>query len=287
MKKLRKTIRRHPLVMVMVFLVAAAAFGQTATVLFVEQVDTEAEFEALVTDVSNFIVSTEIDSEAEFEALIGALNVIISTEIDTFAELNAIITDATLLSTTGGTLTGELVIDDLGLEFTPGDALTDCSTFAATGGGIFFDDSEGVLKKCEDNVLTVLDTTGGTPAFSDISGATNTTAAMVVGTGASLGVSGSGTVTATDLVAGSEVVSDAEVVDTLTASNYLPLAGGTMSGDIILAERSSDPSNPAEGQWVCWMSDGVGSGADGDVLCKITAAAATKTITLFDFSAVP
>lgn len=84
-----------------------------------------------------------------------------------------------------------------------------------------------------------------------------------------------------------ECISDAEVVDTLTASNYLPLVGGTMSGDIIMSERSSDPANPPEGKWVCWMSDGIGSGDDGDVLCKITAAAATKTLTLFDFSAIP
>jgi len=38
---------------------------------------------------------------------------------------------------------------------------------------------------------------GGAGAFSSLSGGTNTTAAMVVGTGASLGVSGSGTIAAT------------------------------------------------------------------------------------------
>lgn len=38
---------------------------------------------------------------------------------------------------------------------------------------------------------------GGTPAFSAITGATNTTAAMVVGTGASLATTGSGTIAAT------------------------------------------------------------------------------------------
>jgi len=40
---------------------------------------------------------------------------------------------------------------------------------------------------------------GGSPAFSDITGATNTTAAMVVGTGASLATSGSGTIAATSV----------------------------------------------------------------------------------------
>jgi hypothetical protein len=55
----------------------------------------------------------------------------------------------------------EIGVDALGLEFEPGDALTDCSTFSATGGGIFYDDSEGKLKKCQDNTLTDLDTGGG------------------------------------------------------------------------------------------------------------------------------
>ena len=52
-------------------------------------------------------------------------------------------------------------------------------------------------------------------------------------------------------------------------------------------EKSADPSDPAEGQWVMWMSDGTGSGGDGDILMKVTAAGVTKFITLLDFSAVP
>lgn len=64
------------------------------------------------------------------------------------------------LPTSGGTLTGEVVVDNLGLEFTAGDDFADCSTFAATNGGLFFDDSEGIFKKCQDNVLTDLDTAG-------------------------------------------------------------------------------------------------------------------------------
>lgn len=60
------------------------------------------------------------------------------------------------------TMTTETFVDALGAEFEPGDAITNCSTFAATGGGIFYDDSEGKLKKCQDNALTDLDTGGGT-----------------------------------------------------------------------------------------------------------------------------
>ncbi len=67
-------------------------------------------------------------------------------------------TDTSKLPLAGGTLTGEVVVDDLGLEFAAGDALTDCSTYSATGGGIYYDDSEGKFKKCQDNVLTDLAT---------------------------------------------------------------------------------------------------------------------------------
>lgn len=55
-----------------------------------------------------------------------------------------------------GTLTTELVVSNLGAEFIAGDALTNCSTFTSTNGGIFYDDSEGKFKKCEDNVLSDL-----------------------------------------------------------------------------------------------------------------------------------
>jgi len=54
-------------------------------------IDTEAELETLLTDVSNVIVSTEIDSEAELEALMGAINIIVSTEIDSISELETLL----------------------------------------------------------------------------------------------------------------------------------------------------------------------------------------------------
>ena len=53
-----------------------------------------------------------------------------------------------------------------------------------------------------------------------------------------------------------------------------------------LLEKSSDPSDPAEGNAVIWMSDGTGTGDDGDILIKITAGSVTKTATLIDFSAI-
>lgn len=75
-------------------------------------------------------------------------------------------------------------------------------------------------------------------------------------------------------------------------TNYVGLNGVNdpatelhVDGAITLNEKSSDPANPAEGRSVIWMSDGTGSGDDGDIMMKITAGATTKTITLVDFSA--
>ena len=53
------------------------------------ELDTEAELEAQLTDVSNVIVGTEIDSESELEALVG-IDFIKDTDIDTLAELEGV-----------------------------------------------------------------------------------------------------------------------------------------------------------------------------------------------------
>ena len=57
-----------------------------------------------------------------------------------------------------------------------------------------------------------------------------------------------------------------------------------LEGPLILSERTYDPDNPSEGASVIWMSNGSGSGDDGDVMIKITAGGVTKTVTLVDFS---
>jgi len=50
-------------------------------------------------------------------------------------------------------------------------------------------------------------------------------------------------------------------------------------------ERSSDPTEPSEGEFVMWLSDGTGYGDDGDICIASQAAGTTKKAILFDHSA--
>jgi hypothetical protein len=94
--------------------------------------------------------------------VVGGTDVADADVVDTLTASN-------YLPLAGGTLTGEVVVDNLGLEFTEGTDHSDCSAFAITGGGIFYDDTAGKFKKCQDNVLTDLDTdTGANTVYSSI-----------------------------------------------------------------------------------------------------------------------
>jgi len=59
-----------------------------------------------------------------------------------------------------------------------------------------------------------------------------------------------------------------------------------IDGELTIRELSADPADPAEGSCVIWMSDGTGTGDDGDILVKVTAGGSTITATLVDFSEV-
>lgn len=82
--------------------------------------------------------------------------------------------------------------------------------------------------------------TGGGSAFSALTGGTNTAAAMVVGTGASLATSGTGTITATNTtgVNGAAVPTSAAVISS-NASKQLTSATTTGSGNVVLATSPS------------------------------------------------
>jgi hypothetical protein len=81
-------------------------------------------------------------------------------------------------------------------------------------------------------------------------------------------------------------------IDNCISNCFTPMRT-TTSGDLVNAnqlrfeERSSDPTGPAEGNAVIWMSDGTGAGNDGDIMISIQAGSTTKTTTLVDFSALP
>jgi len=49
-------------------------------------------------------------------------------------------------------------------------------------------------------------------------------------------------------------------------------------------ERGSDPTEPSEGEFVVWMSDGTGKGDDGDIMVASQAGGTTNYGTLFDHS---
>lgn len=78
--------------------------------------------------------------------------------------------------------------------------------------------------------------------------------------------------------------------NTITMGAPITFSGGISAGAIIgtslsTLERSADPSEPAEGECIIWMSDGTGKGDDGDVLIASKAAGTTNWATLFDHSA--
>lgn len=135
---------------------------------------------------------------------------------------------AAYLALAGGTLTGQLVAAASGVEFTESDTNPTC---AAGNFNIYADLSENKLKKCVNGSATDLDTTGGTPDFGTITGGTNTAAAMLVGTGASLAPTGSGTISA-NRYNGNAVIAAADI-DTAIAR----LASPTFTGTTNISQR--------------------------------------------------
>ena len=79
----------------------------------------------------------------------------------------------------------------------------------------------------------------------------------------------------------------ADVFTDAPGANECPFCSIYVPPDTLTGrERSSDPDDPAEGQYVIWMSNGTDSGDDGDIMMKITADGVTKVATLIDFSGV-
>lgn len=83
---------------------------------------------------------------------------------------------------------------------------------------------------------------------------------------------------------GQAIVGDLSVTGTLDASGFQGSGDLLVFERLFFQERSSDPDDPPEGMTVIWMSDGTGSGDDGDIMAKVTAGGSTGTATIVDKS---
>lgn len=119
----------------------------------------------------------------------------------------------------GGDLTGtngSLAVTVSGLKSVPF-----CSGFTPTNGQFYEYTTGGSPNPC----VTASTSTGAT-SFSGISGSTNTTAAMVCGTGCSIGTTGSGTIAATNAGYGLSIVSGNFAANTAVLANWTLVHGG-------------------------------------------------------------
>lgn len=69
----------------------------------------------------------------------------------------------------------------------------------------------------------------------------------------------------------------------LNSSGEIPEALIPEMSPLRLDALSADPADPADGSAVLWISDGTGTGDNGDLYVKITAGT-TKTIQIVDWS---
>lgn len=115
-----------------------------------------------------------------------------------------------------------------------GSGLTQRATINFTGSGITCTDNSGSSR-----TDCTVSGSGGAPAFSDITSATNTAAAMVVGSGASLAVSGSGTIAATTAAA---LASNPSDCTSGQYANAIAANGNLTCGQVAYSELSGTPT---------------------------------------------
>ena len=241
--------------------------GTPATdTIAITQVTTDLGTDGLIT--ANAVDSAELATDSVSADELNATGV--EAELESALDIGGEVTSAGMASTViadsvtvaswtlqGATMTAELFVDATGAEFEPGDALTDCSTFAATGGGIFYDDSEGKLKKCQDNTLTDLDTSGAfdstavdATTWSDGANASNAWTFDVSGTdhtmtagSANMTFSHDITVSGGDLLTGNITfrLGDA-TTDSITLTT-----DGTGTGEVVLPNNSIGAAELASG----------------------------------------
>lgn len=151
------------------------------------------------------------------------------------------ITASNYLPLAGGTLTGLLTTDNLGIEFDDSDTNPTCSS---GNYNIFADLSETALKACNNGTAAVIATADNTLTLTNktLAAADNVIHADDAVALASNPTDCSANQFANAIAASGNLscsaIADGDVPDTITASNYLPLAGGTLTGPLILDDTS-------------------------------------------------
>jgi hypothetical protein len=70
----------------------------------------------------------------------------------------------------------------------------------------------------------------------------------------------------------------------LNTDNSIGMSGTLTCPILTLLEQSSNPTEPADGEMIIWLSDGTGFGDAGDVMVASTTGSVAKYGTLFDYS---
>lgn len=196
---------------------------------------------------------SEWDTISEIETTTG-VNIILNTEIDTSSELSTILTDETgsgsavfanspsLTTPNIGSATGSIT----GNSGTA-TALQANGSNCSSGNAPLGVDASGASESCFDVATqTELDAIS-LSTLTDVNTTTVSAGRLLISDGTdfeSSAISGDATLNGAGFITiGADAITDAKVVDTITASNYAPLAGATFTGDIVV---------PAESYGVGW-----------------------------------
>lgn len=162
------------------------------------------------------IDEAEAEATLELQDLQGAV---------TDAQVPDTITASNYLPLAGGTLTGQVVTDNLGVEFDESDTNPTCSS---GNFNIYADLSENKLKKCQNGTASDLDTTGGgggTPGGSDTH--------VQFNDGGSFGGEAG--------FVYNKTTDSATLVGSVTAASFV--SSSTSAGTLTLSEASANGSN--------------------------------------------